>query len=300
MAAGTPWAAGSLKAGPQRLLFGSMYEDAEIERAAFAPLRGHGRVFCIAAAGSTALHLAQEHEVLACDINLVQLAYAESRARGGPTRRGEAERAMNYPRLLMPLVGWRRSVVREFLSLSNTCDQMDYWKRYLNTRRFRLGFDALLSRTVLRAVYAQPFLAFLPAKFGAVLRARMERGFARHPNSQNPLARLLLMGEGGDAPFPRVEGHPVQVQFVPGDAASVLEECVPGSFAGFALSNILDGAEPAYRRRLTGAVRRAATPDAVVVLRSFAEPTDETAAHHAAEDRSLLWGQVNVGSPQQF
>ncbi len=299
-AAGTAWAAGSLKAGPQRLLFGKMYEDAEIERAAFAPVRGQGRVFCIAAAGSTALQLAQEHEVLACDINPVQLAYAESRARGGPAQRGDAERAMNCARYLMPLAGWRRSVVREFLSLSNICDQTEYWGRHLNTRRFRMGFDALMSRAVLRGVYAPPFLAFLPAKFGAVLRARMERGFARYPNSLNPFARLLLLGEGGDAPPQPPGTKAVHLQFVAGDAASVLEACAPGSFCGFALSNILDGAAPAYRIRLERAVQRAATKDAVAVLRSFAEAADERAANQAAEDRSLLWGQVNVGSAQQM
>ena len=45
------WQAGRLGSmnGPHRLLFGQMYEDAEIERAAF---QGKGRVFCIASAGT--------------------------------------------------------------------------------------------------------------------------------------------------------------------------------------------------------------------------------------------------------
>lgn len=295
MAAETPWAAGSLKAGPQRLLFGNMYEDAELEVAAFASVRGQGRVFCIAAAGNTALRLAEEHEVMACDINPVQLAYAESRANGGALRMGDAERAMNYARVLMPLAGWRRGVVREFLSLSNPAEQTEYWRRYLDTRRFRLGFDALLSRTVLRCVYAPPFLSFLPARFGAVLRGRMERGFARHPNSMNPFARLLLLGEVDNASAPKCEKRLANVQFVQGDAAALLEACAPGSFAGFALSNILDGADPAYRHRLANAVHRAASRDAVVILRSFADTRMEPASNHADEDRSLLWGDVSIG-----
>ena len=49
----TAWEAGRLgsSGGPSRLLFGRMYEDAGIERAAF---EGKSRVFCIASAGSTA------------------------------------------------------------------------------------------------------------------------------------------------------------------------------------------------------------------------------------------------------
>ena len=104
MKAQTAWEAGRLgsSSGPHRLLFGRMYEDAEIEQAAF---HGKGRVFCIASAGATALRLAGEHEVVACDINPAQLAYAERRVGGGLAETGDAERAMNFARAFMPLVG---------------------------------------------------------------------------------------------------------------------------------------------------------------------------------------------------
>ena len=107
--------------GPQRLLFGHMYEDAEIERAAF---QGKGRVFCIASAGATALTLADQHEVVACDINPAQLAYAERRAAGGPPETGDAERAMSFARAFMPLVGWRASS-RARLPCSFRCRRTD-------------------------------------------------------------------------------------------------------------------------------------------------------------------------------
>jgi hypothetical protein len=122
------------------------------------------------------------------------------------------------------------------------------------------------------------------------MRARLARCFATHPNRTNVYARALLGGELDQAPPPRNAA----IRFECADAAAYLEGCPPASFAGFTLSNILDGASSAYRTRLFAAVQRAATPEAVVVLRSFAEPAAPTATNVAARDRSILWGVVDV------
>ncbi|HZM70383.1 MAG TPA: DUF3419 family protein [Candidatus Cryosericum sp.] len=287
----TVWQAGRLDGfgGPPRLLFGRMHEDAEIERAAFA---GKRRVFCIASAGCTALALADRREVVACDINPVQLAYAERRAAGGPLETGDADRAMSLVRTFMPVVGWRKQRVRTFLALANTDQQVAFWRERLDTRRFRAGFDLLLSRFALRTVIAPRLVSDLPEEFGAVLRRRLMRGFGRHPNVTNPHARALLLGEGDCEPPPRAP----TIRFVVGDAASCLEASPARFFDGFALSNILDGADPAYGARLSRAIRHAARDDAVVVWRSFLEPPPTGhEANHAQLDRSMLWGVVGVG-----
>jgi hypothetical protein len=289
-AADTVWQHGRFDArrGPGKVLFGRVYEDAAIEQRAFRP---GGRVLCIASAGCTAMALAPQHDVVAVDINPVQLDYAARRFAGDPGGRGAAERVMAFGRALGPIAGWWPSRVEAFLDLDDPGEQIAYWRRHLDTRRFRATIDGFLSLTALRAVYASPFLDLLPPRLGAVMRGRMERCFARHPNRGNPHARALLLGQLADAP-PSPEA--ARIRLVHADAAAFLEGQPAGSFSGFALSNILDGALPAYERRLFDAVKRAATPDAIVVQRSFREPPPALATNRAEDDRSMLWGIVDV------
>ena len=290
MPATTPWEHGRFDArsGPSKVLFGRMYEDSAIECNAF---RRGSRVFCIASAGCTAMQLAAaDHDVVAIDINRDQLAYAAARLAGRPAIRGTAERVMAAARMFAPLVGWTRRRLRRFVELDDVEAQVAMW-RTLDTWRLRIAFGALFSVTALRAVYASPFLAFLPSRLGAVMRARLARCFARHPNRTNPFAHALLLGELADEPPQPQAGS---IELVHGDAAEWLEAAPAGSFDAFTLSNILDGASPPYRARLFAAVKRAAARDAVVVLRSFAEPPAELATNRAEDDRSMLWGVVDV------
>jgi S-adenosylmethionine:diacylglycerol 3-amino-3-carboxypropyl transferase len=287
----TAWQSGRFRAartGSCKLLFGCMYEDAEIELRAFQP---DGRIFCIASAGCTAMRLAAHHTVVAVDINPVQLAYFQQRIGDGSVRRGSAERVLAFARALAPLAGWNERTLRVFLDFDDPEQQILYWQRHLDTRRFRAAFSYLFSRVILRLAYSAAFLHGLPPDFGTVLRARMKRCFALHPNRSNPYAHALLLGELRSEPHaPELRN----IQLRCADAADFLERQPAASFTGFSLSNILDGANPAYVRRLLAAVQHAATPGATIVLRSFREPQSVTETNHAAEDRAMLWGVVDV------
>ena len=286
----TIWERGRLDArvGPRQVLFGRMYEDTAVELDVFAP---GSRVLCIASAGCTAMRLAPHHDVVAIDINPVQLEYAARRIDGDPGFRGRAERVMDFMRFFAPLAGWWPSKIQAFLDLDDPDRQIETWNRELNTWRFRAALDGLFSITALRSVYSPRFLDFLPQRLGKVMRGRMERCFATHPNATNRFARSLLLGELDREP-PPPEAR--RIQLVHADAASFLESQEPGSFDGFTLSNILDGVDDAYRERLFAAVKRAASPKAMTVLRSFGEADADSPANRAAEDRSMLWGTVLV------
>jgi S-adenosylmethionine:diacylglycerol 3-amino-3-carboxypropyl transferase len=273
------------RTGPPELLFGQMYEDSAVELTAFAP---GGRIFCIASAGCTPFDLAARgDEVTAVDVNPAQIEYVRRRLEGEPLERGSIDRRLDRLRRFAPALGWRRSVLERFCRLDAPTAQLEFWRRNLDSRRFRLVLAAAFSPWLLRRMYASPLVAVLPPRFDQILRRRFERGFGRHPNAQNPYAGALLLGR------PR-ETTPTPLRLVHADAAEFLEGCPPQSFDGLTLSSILDGADEAYAARLLAAVRRAAAPGAVAILRSFGEPWGGEDARRAADDRSLIWGGLRI------
>jgi S-adenosylmethionine:diacylglycerol 3-amino-3-carboxypropyl transferase len=275
-------------------MFGWTHEDAAIELAAFS---GRRRVFSIAGGGCTALQLAAAgHKVTAVDINPAQTEYVRERTSGAAIRAGWAERLMARVRIGFPAIGWTAERVQEFLQLEDRDRQQDYWNRVLDTPVARFGARALLSPLTLKMRYAESLVASLPADFGAALWQRLARGFAAHPNRNNPYAWRMLTGAApfGDDPGPQA------LRLVCAGAAEFLEGVEEASFDAFTLSNILDGASREYAARLREAVLRAAAPDAVVVTRSFQEPVLGRAWNRASEDRSLIWGMVDVRPVSEY
>jgi S-adenosylmethionine:diacylglycerol 3-amino-3-carboxypropyl transferase len=268
-----------------------MYEDLEIELAVF-PSSGH--VFTIASAGSTSMALsARGLQVTAVDINPAQIDYVRDRLAGAPARPGTADRLFSLGRRILPLLGLRRASIRAFLELDDPPNQIKFWRRHLDTARFRAALKLGLHRRALQLVYLRTFLRVVPDHFDRVMRGRLERCFAHHSNRRNPYAWRLFLGI--DPPdFEPMATVPQRIELIRADAAEYLERCPPTSFAGFTLSNILDGTDPSYRDRLMAAVRHAAAPGAIVVLRSFAEPAPGESPEWAIKDRSMLWGVVRV------
>lgn len=290
----TPWRSGPFRLQAHRLHFGQTYEDCGIELRAFQP---RSRVFAIAGAGCTARALATAgHRVTAVDINPYQLAYAKSRSEGGPVRAGAAEHLLAFGRVFARLAGWTQRKLLEFLNLSDCAEQIDYWDHRLDTPVWRAAVDTLLAPRLLELCYAAPFAATLPHDFGQRIRRRLRRGWATHSNRSNPYAAALMLGID---PADR-EPSTTPIEFVCADAAEFLEDSPPLTYDAFALSNIADGASQEYLRRLRNAVEHAATPDAVVVSRTFAEPSPDTTTNWASLDRSMLWGAVNVSPVAVF
>ena len=290
----TPWRSGPFRVRPNKVTFGQTYEDCAIELRAFKP---QSRVFSIAGAGCTPRALAAAgHRVTAVDIDSLQLAYAESRARGNPWHMGVVEHLLALGRGMARLAGWNRNRLTEFLNFSQCAQQVDYWNTYLETHALRLAMDNLLSPRLLGLCYAGPLVDSLPKDFGRQIRERLRRGWAIHSNRSNPYAASLLLGA------PPVESGPpaYPMRFVLADAAEFLEDSPPSSYDAFALSNIGDGVSPEYAHRLCRAVEHAAAPDAVVVFRAFAEPGSNIRANLASTDRSMLWGTVDVRPVAMF
>jgi S-adenosylmethionine:diacylglycerol 3-amino-3-carboxypropyl transferase len=282
-----------------------MYEDWEIEAEVLPPA---GRVFCIASAGSTSMALAARGlMVTAVDINPAQVDYVRQRLAGAPARAGAADRFFAAGRLFLPLMGLRRSRIRQFLELADPSAQIRFWRTHLDTARFRAVLAVVINPLALRTIYSKTFVRVLPRRYDRIVRARLERGFARHPNRTNPYAWRFFLGTdptptlpspasggGKDAPLPESEGGNLALELVCADAAAYLESCPPAHFIGFSLSNILDGTEAAYGERLMSAVRHSAQDGAVVVLRSFMEAPPGESTEWAARDRSMLWGRLTV------
>lgn len=291
LGAGTPWAAGCLRGASARLTFGCTYADPAIELAAFAP---GSRIFCIAAAGGMPRALAAAgHRVTAVDINPAQIEYAGARADGAPEREGTVDRFLRHGRWTLAALGWSKSLRRAFLELEDRAVQAEMWRCEFDTARYRAAVDTALSRPMLALAYRGRFVARAPRPLGPIMRARMARAWATHPNRPNPWAWRLLLGRHPQEAEP---AKAMPIRFFCADAAEYLESCPCESFDAFSLSNIGDGAPQEFLIRLRTAVRRASAPKAVVVSRSFAEADPGDTSNQAQRDRSLIWGTVSVRS----
>jgi S-adenosylmethionine:diacylglycerol 3-amino-3-carboxypropyl transferase len=268
-----------------------MFEDPLIEVSAFEPA---SRVFCIASAGCTALELARRGwQVSAVDVNPSQIQYVGRRLAAGPIERGSADRVLAVTRWFARVLGMRLRDWEAFVQLDDPSAQLRYWNNRLERSALRSAARALFSQRVLRLAYASPFVRSLPADFADALWSRLRRGIGIHPNRTNPFAWRLFLGRECPQATGNSQVAPL-AELICGEATDILTSGAAGRFDGFSLSNILDGAEPILAECLLRAVRHAAAPQAVVVLRSFAAPRRDAEANAAAADRTMIWGRVVI------
>ena len=293
----TAWQRGRFddRRGRAQLLFGQMWEDAAIECELFP---SGENVFTIASAGCTSLALARHGcHVTACDINPRQVEYVERRSEHWPIERGQAERLLIVFLLAASCAGLTPRIRREFVSLDDPAEQAAFWQQRFDRRHVRRLLRWSLHPRLLRFKYAPRFVRSLPNDFSELLWKRLTRGFSTHPNRTNPFAWRLLFGKDR---LPAEPSFTTDLVGVCAEACQYLEGCRPRLFAGFSLSNVLDGATSEYVFRLARAICRSAAPDALVVLRSFTEPRTAKEDAWAARDRSLLWGRIVVCRADEF
>ena len=279
----TAWSAGRLAgSGPPRLVFGRMYEDAQVEVESL-PV---GRVLAIASAGDVAFALAAAgSDVVAVDVNPAQVEYVRARASGGPTEAGQAESYLARAAAALPLLGLARERLERFFELDDPGVQVDAWRK-LAGFRFRAAL-VLAFGPALRLAYRSELARVVPRGFALELASRLERGFGIHPNRRNPLARALFGLPSSPAP-----AHMIEVEHA--EVLGYLLAQRPRSFDGFAFSNVTEGASPSFRHELLAAARAAARPGAIAVLRTLGRPRNQEDASRAATDRALIWGGIEV------
>ena len=146
----TAWQSGrfrAARAGSRKLLFGCMYEDAEIELGAFQP---DGRIFCIASAGCTAMRLAVQSlrwwRLTSIPSSLPTCRSVSAAARHSARQRRTHSSIVRAPRASRRVAPTKGTNIPR--SGRSRRSKSSYWRRHLDTRRFRAAFSFLFSRVV--------------------------------------------------------------------------------------------------------------------------------------------------------
>ena len=163
--------------------------------------------------------------------------------------------------------------------------QRAYYRRSWDNWLWRAAFSTVLSKPVLRLLYARGFMRELPTNFAQQMKGRVDEVFSRFPTATNPYLWQTFRGKTPlcDEALPlglqrenfdmiRANLNCVTLQHA--DAATYLEAQAPDSIDFFALSNILEVTTIEYSKRLFLAVQRAATPNAMMCLRSIFPPNE--------------------------
>src|SRR5260370_32886672 len=99
----------------------------------------------------------------------------------------------------------RRSLIRQCLERTDPAAQVRFWRAHLDTARFRAALAVAINPLALRAIYSSALVPVLPKRFDRIIRGRLARYWARHPNRSNPYAwRVFIGAHPPDCPVPTI------------------------------------------------------------------------------------------------
>src|SRR3989442_7716834 len=123
--------------------------------------------------------------VTAVDINPTQVDYVRARLQGAAPRSGTADWFFAAGRRFLPLMGLRRSLIRQFLELTDPAAQVRFWRAHLDTARFRAALAVAINPLALCTIYSSTFVPVLSKRLDRIIRGRLVHCLARHIHRTN-------------------------------------------------------------------------------------------------------------------
>lgn len=314
-----------------RLSFAVVREDAELE-AALVERSGARAALVVASGGCTALSLGARFAdltVTAFDINPAQLAHVRAKAhaaRDGDlaaldvgvddehalNQRGEFEKLFRLLRAGFEQLVAPRDELARFFCPAGAASPPDAERAALVDRWTASPYWAPLFASVFHGAMLQAMFGPAatqhaePGSYPGYFQRVFERGLRRPDAPRNPFLQHVLLGRylPGDEP-PYVRGPVREPELLLGSLPAVPDL---GRFQLYSLSNVLDWSDDDTASAWGDAVRAAARPGSVVLLRQlnnrrdlrrFFAPAfvfdDDLGRQLLERDRSLFYERIEVG-----
>jgi S-adenosylmethionine-diacylglycerol 3-amino-3-carboxypropyl transferase len=229
-------------------------------------------------------------------------AYWDARTgtlRAGVLNAGVTERLMRVIARSVRLFIHSPARVERLLAQTGQDEQRRFYDEQWNSRRWRLMFQALCNRLVMRRTYDPAFFAHVDnPSFAAHFHHTAGLALRELPAADNYFLQFIFTGQypPGAVPDYLDEAHSAQLadttarlELVDASFADYLRQQPDASFAGFSLSNICEWLTEEQIDDLFGQVVRTARPGARLVFRNFVGWTEVPARWRSVvtEDTAL-------------
>lgn len=209
-------------------------------------------------------------------------AYWDARSsaiRAGVLNAGVTERLMRVIAGSVRLLVHGRKGVERLLAQSGQAEQRRFYDEQWNTRRWRLLFQVLCNRLILRRTYDPAFFEHASnPSFARHFHHAAELALRELPATENYFLQFMFAGHYPPAAMPayldeangtRLAQTGERLTLVDAGFADYLREQPDGSIAGFALSNICEWLTDEQTDELFAQIVRTARPGARLVFRNF-------------------------------